>query len=353
MKIALIGFSTKEYMPYFRFYKNILDELNVDYDFFTWNRYGDNIKIEENEFRFEYFCKENKLKKVVAFVKWKQWIKQILDRKKYDKIIILTSIPAFLLHKYLIKNYKNNYVFDYRDSTYEKIPYYRKVINCLIKNSKFSCISSKGFLDLLDHSDKIYPIHNMSYEINQNQTIPINFSEINIGYFGIFNYYDINKKLIDTFKNENNIKFYYVGSCVGENVLKKYVEGNNINNVKFKPPYSDDNKRDLYKKYKINFINAAYGNNSFNATKLTPNKLYDSLFYKIPIIVSKNTHLEKIVDKYDIGIAVDLNDIREKINIYIKSFNYEKFSKNIDLCLNEMLNEQVTVVNKIKEYITL
>ena len=352
MKVALIGFSTKEYMPYFRFYKKILDELNAEYDYFTWNRYDDNGKIEKNEYRFEYFCTENKFKKIVAFIKWKKWIKQILERNKYDKIIVLTTIPAFLLNNFLIKKYKNNYIFDYRDSTYERIPYYRKVVNVLIKNSKFSCISSKGFLDLLDDSDKIYPIHNMSYDINQNQAIHIDFNDINIGYFGIFNYYDINKKIIDTLKNENNINLYYVGASIGENVLKKYVEKNDIKNVKFKPSYTDDVKRDLYKKYKINFVNAAYGNNSFNATKLMPNKLYDSLFYKIPIIVSKNTYLEKVVNKYNIGISVD-DDILYNISSYIKEFDYEKFSKNIDQCLKDMLNEQILIVNKIKEYITL
>ncbi len=85
-------------------------------------------------------------------------------------------------------------------------------------------------------------------------------------------------------------------------VLEKY--SNCIFHGFFNNPY------DLPEIYsKIDFVLSTYDAGIENVCYAEPNKIYESIFFETPIIVSKNTFLEKKVQRLGIGYSVDaLND---------------------------------------------
>ena len=78
--------------------------------------------------------------------------------------------------------------------------------------------------------------------------------------------------------------------------LEGYCKRNNIKNVVFKGEFKNEDKPEIYRE--IDFINAIYGNKSLEVTTALPNRLYDGILFKKPIIASKGTYLGEVIKKY-------------------------------------------------------
>ena len=88
-------------------------------------------------------------------------------------------------------------------------------------------------------------------------------------------------------KNQKNEK---ITDRLEENIGKSHV-------LHFEGVYQNKEKPDIYKK--IDLINAVYGNESLIVTTSLPNKLYDCIVFKRPIIVHSGTYLSEIVNEYN------------------------------------------------------
>jgi hypothetical protein len=67
---------------------------------------------------------------------------------------------------------------------------------------------------------------------------------------------------------------------------------------------------------------------SLNNKVALPNKLYEAMYFKVPIITSKETYLGELVEKYDIGKCIECcsDELLEILNkfdcdMYINSFD--------------------------------
>ncbi len=353
MKIAVISFSNKKYMPYLFFYRKILDATKVEYDFYTWNRYNEEFQREKNEVCFEKKCSTYIALKAFYFIKWRRWIISHLTKNRYDKIIVLTTIPAILLSNFLIREYRDNYIFDIRDYTYEKLSFYKRCVTKLINYSYMTCISSAGFYRFLDNHPKIHIVHNLSDIGKYDMVSSLDFEKVNIGYLGTLGYIKYNKSLIHQLRNKDDVCLYYMGSYIGKhNNIEDYAKENNCKNVYFGSAFNNSEKSKLYYDLQINMINAVYGNDSLLVSSALPNKLYDCLQLKIPILVSKGTYLGEIVEKYGLGIAIDVNDnIYEKIRNYADGFDEKQFIDSVDKYLSIVIKEHQNTVIQIKQFL--
>lgn len=70
--------------------------------------------------------------------------------------------------------------------------------------------------------------------------------------------------------------------------------------------YPDD-LADIYRNIDINFV--MYDSSDMNVRMALPNKLYESVYFSTPLIVSKGTYLSEIVEKWNVGISWDYEDI--------------------------------------------
>ena len=102
-------------------------------------------------------------------------------------------------------------------------------------------------------------------------------------------------------------------------------------------------------------INAIYGNKSLEVTTALPNRLYDGVLFKKPIIATSGTYLGEIVEKHKLGIAINIEDdernIRNKIDNYIANFDSEKFVNYCNEFLSLALKQQRAFQNKVLDFI--
>jgi len=87
-------------------------------------------------------------------------------------------------------------------------------------------------------------------------------------------------------------------------------------------------------------------------TTALPNKLYDSILYKKPLMASSGTYLGELAEKYKIGFTVDVtaDNIAETIENYISNFDEEVFLEGCQRLLKRVLTEQETAETHIKKF---
>ena len=155
MKVCLIATNTQKFCPYVSNYVDIIKGEGIDYDIIQWDRKSNDTKIEYNVITYGGIMPSNKLSKLFGYCKWKKFIEKHLKNNNYDRIIIFTSIAGVLINKTLTKRYKERYIYDIRDYSFEQYGFYKKIVDNLIENSYITSISSKGFMRFLSPSKKI------------------------------------------------------------------------------------------------------------------------------------------------------------------------------------------------------
>lgn len=351
MKIGIIAFSGRNNMPYLKYYEDIIKNEKVNYECVFWDRFtnGKTEKIN-NEYTLHIKCLPggNKTGKIIPMLKYKYIVEKIIKKEQYTHLIILTTLPGVLINKVLLKQFKNKYILDIRDYTYEKYTFYKKIVDKLVDNSFFTAISSKGFLRFISDNEKIIPCHNISNIEAKKETCEDLRSkkQITIGFVGGVRYFKENCQLIDALANNERYRLMYIGRTYFDCDLKGYCKSKNIKNVVFKGEFRNEDKPNLYEE--IDLINAVYGNNSLEVTTALPNKLYDTLLFKKPIIATNNTYLGELVNNNFLGLTLALDEqIEKRITEYISNFNKIIFLYNCLRCLDKVLIEKL----KIEKYI--
>lgn len=151
-----------------------------------------------------------------------------------------------------------------------------------------------------------------------------NNKELTIGFIGSIRYKEQIKMLIDATNELENVKVVIAGSGRDTEYIKNYIKDKK--NVFYLGPYNFE--KDAAKLYSdIDCIYSVYDTNLYNVRIAYPNKLYEAIICKIPIIVSKETELANFVTNKNIGFAINDNDVCE-----LKSL-LKKIEKNRDILL--------------------
>jgi len=353
MKIAIITYDEYINIPYIKKYENLINQYSIEYDIFLWDRRGLGQKSNNNIYIFSYKTRKSKISKIAPFFKWRKFILNKLKIGDYDKVIVLTTLPAILLIDKLLLNYKNNYIFDFRDYTYEKYSFYKFCVNKIIENSNATFISSRAFMNFLNPSKKIVITHNITnQDINLILDKKLKFHKmpIVIGFVGGIRYYDENVSLVKQFSESELFTLKYIGKVHPGNDLELYCKKNNITNVFFYPEYINEQKVEIYKD--IDIINAVYGSETLEVQTALPNKLYDCLIFRKPIIVSQNTYLSDIVKEYNLGLCVDIkrDNVVELLNEYINNFDEILFEIGCNSLLDKVVKEERYSLSIIKNF---
>lgn len=356
MKIGIITFSDRNNMPYLKYYEDIIQKANIAYECVFWDRFANSKTTKKgNEYTLHIKCLSgaNKFGKILPMLKYKYIVEKVIKKEQYTHLIILTTLPGVLLNKILLKEFKNKYILDIRDYTYEKYGFYKKIVDELVDKSYFAAISSKGFMKFLNETNKIIPCHNISNAedaIDDCNDIK-NKKQITIGFLGNIRYFDENCNLINALANNFRYKLVYAGINNADCDLEGYCKKHNIKNVYFYGKYENKDKLNLYKN--IDLINSVYGNKGLEVTTLLPNRLYDGLLLKKPILASNGTYLGRVVKQNNIGLNLDLgeNGIEKEIEQYILSFNKDDFTKSCQNLLFEISNEQNYFCKKIQNFV--
>jgi hypothetical protein len=349
MKVALILASNTCYAPHIFHYVRILKEKNIDFDLIIWNK--DNV-VEKDCISYDSFIDLSKfrLSRITSYLGYAGFVTKVLKKNKYKRIIVFTVFLGVLILPYLRKNFKRMYFFDIRD--YSPIlglfPWMTKP---LIKDSFATTISSPGFLKWLPSSTKYVISHNYRFEENVSFNIPNYNSEkkrtiLTIGFLRDF---EINKIILDSFKNNEGFLIKFVGRGIAYEPLMNFAQINNIQNVIFTGGY--DKKDEIEYLKNASLINILLGDD-LNSSTLMTNRLYLAISNGIPIMVNNNSMQGEYVHKYNLGIVIDNREnIAVEVIKYFQNFDRNKFQKGCEQFLSDIEADQNMLEKKIEDFI--
>ena len=349
MKVFIFDSTTIDKAPYIQNYTNIFDEIGVEYDICTWDKYSGNGIVSKKSGQITVHKQWHLGKrKLIDFISVSRILKKIIKSEEYTHLIIVNSIWAILLYDVLIK-FRGKYILDIRDYKCENVFGVKSILKMIIEDSFFTTISSGGFRDFLPESNKIIENHNISnldYEENET-TLSRNKDLVNIVYMGHVRYFEENKKLIDKILDNKRFNLTYRGSYAVGCDLQNYES----NNIKFYGKFENKDKPSLYMQYDL--IHSLYGNNHISITSLLPNRLYDAILFKKPILASKGTYLGEVVEQYRLGVVLDLDDVNfmEELANYVAFFDERDFLSNANEFLTTVKIQQDNFLYKIKMFV--
>ncbi|MDD4082443.1 MAG: hypothetical protein PHD05_03570 [Sphaerochaetaceae bacterium] len=352
-KIAIISNYSLRLCPFLKFYSDLFEANDIDYIIITKEPQNQKVSGNYTFIQTPDLLKQNIMKRTFF---WYKFVLKQLKVNNCNKIVVAPTKTAIVLAPILFFK-KGKYVMDIRDYTNEYSYFYKLIEKILMNRSGLITISSAGFKKWLPLTKtKMSLIHNMKYNyeshINSDYVINKDHKEaIVIAYIGLVDYFSTNVKLIDALKNNTNYKLQYSGIVSSNCKIIEYVKTEKIDNVIFTGPFNNEDKPQIHKK--VDMINALYGNDNLIVTTALPNKLYDAIIYRKPIIVSKGTYLGEVVEKFKIGIAIDVeyDDIKQKIQDFWYNFEVEEFYKNCDELLMMFNEEQKNTIKDILNFV--
>ena len=341
MRYLIITYDDYFNIPYILNYESCMKQHGIDYDIVLWNRGESTAPHPDNHLVFTHKDSSNKVSKIAALLAWRRYVLRVLRQKHYDKVIVLTTLPGVLLHHVLVKQYNKNYWFDVRDFTYEQVPFYKTLVADLVRKAQVTSISSKAFLDFLPESDNIVLTHNITNtdHAQQDSALDLNKRPITIAFVGGIQYQHQNELLLHSLGNDPDFMLKYIGKVKPNCTLPAFCAQQQIHNVEFLPVYRNEEKPQIYQS--IDLINSIYGNTSKITCLALPNKLYDCILFKKPILVSSGTYLAEIVKEYHIGLALDLetDPVDQRIREYLDHFDPDVFRAGCNRLLEVVLAE--------------
>lgn len=352
MKICIVLPCNIYTAPFYKKYVKYFKSNDIQFDLIYWNR---SLINEETYAETVYsFDKKDILNsggfsKVLKYVQFGNYVKEKLRKCKYDKVLFLGSYAGIMaqLSFFLNKNYKNNYWLDIRDFTFENIGIYSYLMNRAIYNSYSTVISSPGYKEFLANDYEYILSHNIDFGIMDDsfKSTRSDSKKLRISFIGLVRYYEENKKLLDLMKNEHEIKLQYYGMNSEE--LGTYCKNKGITNVDFHPRFDPSETTSFYQITDV--INNIYGNDSIELTTALSNKLYYAAYYKIPILVSKGTLMEKIVERYNFGLSVDLDedDLKQRIIEWYEAIDWDVLKKGCEDFLYQVKRDEKDFKNKL------
>jgi succinoglycan biosynthesis protein ExoL len=164
----------------------------------------------------------------------------------------------------------------------------------------------------------------------------IKLEKVSILYLGAFRYTNILKDLV-YFVSSNN-KFNLIVAGDGDSSILSFLrEASSLHdNIRFLGAFKNpDDLEYIYSLVNLNFV--AYDNKLQNEKVAMPNKFYESIFFNIPIVCSKDTYLSERVENLDVGWSIqpNLDNISSFLNclsvddVYQKHQNIVKLNKNL------------------------
>lgn len=346
------------YAPYIHKYIDVLNDSDKKFEVIYWDRINKPDAPDAwntHVFNYESDLSKNKFSKLADFLRFRKFVKNILKRRKYKKLIILTTLTGVSLVDELLKDYNGKYILDIRDYTFEKVPIYKSIVSRLVKGSAFTVISSEGFKNFLPKSNKYVIAHNFSYydldafstekKASKSVTHPLN-----LGFVGSIRHYNLDTEMIGIFNDDNKFHLTYHGDGPTYKKLKNYCYENNYN-VKFTGRFDIRQKYDLIED--IDIINAYYSEEKFANLYAISNKYYDALIYRKPILVNSNVFIGQKVKNNKLGFAIDIKeeDIKSKLYNDYLNFDFSEFNERCQSEMQKILLDDQKYIERVYEFI--
>lgn len=349
MKIALIVPNNLWVCPYVSIYTRLLDELCIDYETISWNREG----REESGIQFNKKEKGHGLfRTLLSFLQYSRFVKKTIKVNSYDKLIVFTPQIGIFLSFFLKKHFKGRFIFDYRDLSIEQHSWFRRPFLRLLSNSYANIISSPGFKKYLPHEFNYILSHNYNAakvkEALNIQKEAYTGSEINLLTIGAIRK-DCNYEVIEALGNVKGISLSFIGRGPASNSLQSFADENGFCNIHFSGYYKKEDEPALYKSSTA--VNIIYPNIPSHQTAIS-NRFYNSLIYKRPMIVTRNSTQGDYAEKYKVGLVVDdCKNLETQLKTYFENLDYDNYCRSCNQLLEVLLKDEVKFEGVVRSFL--
>lgn len=356
---CLVSYGNIYCIPYAEYYINEITNTGNECTLLFWDRDEEGSQNDNypscNKIVFKQTINNTTsfAKKLVGYFRSTFFFKKVLRKGKFDGIVFLQTHGAVACESVVRRYYKNRYIVEIRDYSLEKFGLFRKKEKKTIYDSFATIISSPAFQTFLPEYNYVVAHNYSSYSSDVVKEVrdssKKNDNTINLSFIGNVRFIEINKKVLDLFKNDYRFRICYFGN--GSDILKQYCIDNNILNVSFCGRFAPQKTTDLYSK--TNLINNIYGNHNLYLDFALSNKLYYAATFHIPIIVCPETYMEEITSKYGIGFSINLESKNEPDRLYewYKSLNREDFNNGCDRLINRVIKDNEYYYKIIKDFL--
>jgi len=221
-------------------YIDSLEKNCVKYKVLLWNRTG-----ERKQYPLHYIVYNRELdlyvpkwKKIPAFVGFSKFLYKELLNQRFDRLIMLTTLPTVISAPLLLAKYKKKYIYDFRDMSFEKCIPFRILVDKLVKHSYFTSVSSPGYMTVIK-GDTIIS-HNFRYsdlDNGLNKMKPFK-EKITLLHIGITRGEEYNKRLADIFGNDNRFEVKIIGTGNDTKPFVEYIK--KFRNITVKGTYNNE-----------------------------------------------------------------------------------------------------------------
>ena len=207
-----------------------------------------------------------------------------------------------------------------------------------IRESLYTVFTSKGFVKYLfpqNAPENIILLPNKLstyFDDSKREAVKkqsIDYQHIKFGFVGLIRYPNTICRFAKVVgKHFPQHEFHFFGDVERPTMLDNEIKG--FSNVFFHGRFSNPvDLSTIYEAIDINIV--CYDVASGNVLIAEPNKLYESIFFETPIVVSKGTFLEERVKEYGVGDAIDATK-DDSIIEYIKALT----SSNLNTYIEKM-----------------
>lgn len=358
MKIAVLGFTKAKYMTYMHFYLNQIDQKKDEVHLIYWLRdHNPDSELPEGVIGHAFDCPMSDAipltKKLPKIFKFGEFAKKKIKEITPDFLIVLHSTTGISIYNLLNGKYKKKYIFDYRDVTYERKSFYRKMVGKIVKNSALCFTSSDGFRKFLPENATILNSHNISntefHDEARKLYSPEKHTPIRIAFWGLIRNQKINEALIERLADDPRFEIHYYGRAQGGMLTLMVESQEKYNNVFFHGEYAPTDRMAMAQNTDI--IHNMFDNSDKTMPIAMSNKYYDGPLFLLPQLCTKSSHMGKLCTKAGIGFECDPADadFADKVYEYYMELDAEKLADNCEKELARVLAEVEFGNRKIKE----
>ena len=357
MKIAIVSSADKRHMPMASVYFDYFESRKMNYDIIRSNRY-DNIgryKITEHKYGKEYVygwrqsTSVSKTKKMLPYIRFREFVKKIIRRNRYDYLVIWNENTAIILLDILLHKYKNKYIVNIRDEYKNRFLTY--CLDKSIKYSAFATFPSAKMVYEYKSSRKILLVYNRDNELmkycKKKEKLRDQGKPIRITFMGCF-YRAPNTffKILDLFGNDKRYVLQFFGDGF-DIILREYANQKKIENVITEGAFKYE--RTGYYLENTDIINSYYNNNALGLKCAAGIKeSYTPMLY-IPAIVDDGTYWGDISRKYGFSYLINDENIKNLPNLlydWYYQLDFNEFRENCDLFNNIILETREKLYEK-------
>lgn len=296
------------------YYRDYMKDLSSEYN--TVCSINQNIGSISNGSYFQ---------RIGKYVKSIQKLKNILKTYKYD-ILIVNNIDTLALFKICTLFQKTDTkivieISDLRSHTYInslKAKVVRAVEKFMFKFVDKLIVTSPKFYELYYNklfSDEAFLLENKPLS----DMIPPKLEKIKndksiIGIVGLLLQGKPYETLFETIKNDERFEVHIYGKGTYQKLVEEYAS--KYENIKYFGEYNffQDSAK-IYASLDILYMPYDTTNGSLNNKIALPNKLYEAMYFQVPIITSSGTYLGELVEEYGIGKTIKCCDEKELLDI--------------------------------------